>query len=1114
MHDLTGTDASSAAGHGDDGEARYQRGLDLLQDFLDRDDEDALATAVSLFRLAAADLDARSTHRLCCLTELSRALRNLAALRCDETLLAEAIDAGQAAVTAMAQRPAEERAAARNQLALALWARADETGTDEDRSAMLTQLRSAAAELPADHRLAGRYYGNLGLALRDEYVLAGDGALIEESVAMLRIARAAVGADDPDRSAIESNLALALQDQCERTGEVSLLDEATGLLEIVIEQTEPGDPWRGTLLANLSAMYQDRYEMCTDADALDTAVRLAQAAVDAENDAPRAASLTHLGLALRMSYEHSGAAEDLDRALAASLAAVELAGDDHPRLAIYLSNLGLTLMAAYNRGGDAQVLEDSIARARQATLAEHQGGYRRPGYLSNLALALWTRYAGTGELSTLDEAIAALREAVASAQPGSPDFDRYTANLGLTLWSRCERAYDDDIISEAIRCLTGAAGRTSPEHAERSTYLSNLSEAFHLRYRNRGGPRDLDAAIDLAHEAIGAAPGDHIDAARFTSNLGVLCQARHRQGGDPADIMAAIELFRKAVARTASGHLDEGLYRFNLGDALRQAAASGLGRAADEEAYAQLSAAAAAPLATPSLRAEAGWAAGRLAADAGDFVTAGAQLSAAVDLLQRVAPVHLQLADQAHQLGQFLGLVSDAAACLIRCGRGMDALTVLEAGRGILLEQALRRDSAIAELRERDQGLADRLSWLRDSLDPNLPAGALGSEPADPAQARDRRHALLDEWYRLLAEIRSIPGLERFLLPPLPDALMSAARSSPVVIVNISRYGSDALVAAVGQVRVIPLAAADPPTVAQHVEALRAALSLVLSTDGASRRSAERRFNGQFGETARWLTAAITAPVLDELAREGMAQESVCWSPTGLLALLPLHAACGDEGPVHCYTTTIRATLGPELPGVNSGLPAVVVSMSADLPSAALEAEAVGALLDADILQDGAASVAAVADALQDSAICHLAVHAVSDLDSAARGYLELSDGTLSIADIVRLRPRRPWLAYLSACDTANTGTAIPDQGVTVASAFNLVGYPNVVGTLWPADDKTAAQVAQRFYAELRLAGGVPAVPPATALHMALRSVRRALHDRPLLWAPYLFIGQLRQSAS
>ncbi|MGW2997212.1 CHAT domain-containing protein [Streptomyces sp. NPDC001193] len=108
-------------------------------------------------------------------------------------------------------------------------------------------------------------------------------------------------------------------------------------------------------------------------------------------------------------------------------------------------------------------------------------------------------------------------------------------------------------------------------------------------------------------------------------------------------------------------------------------------------------------------------------------------------------------------------------------------------------------------------------------------------------------------------------------------------------------------------------------------------------------------------------------------------------------------------------------------------------------------------------------------------------------------------------------------LAYLSACRTAAIDTVnLPDEAVHLTSAFQLAGFPHVIGTLWEIDDRIAVRIARAFYDGLRTDSG--AVDPdrsARALHAAVRQVRDGHdlppgHDRvraPLLWAAHLHAG-------
>lgn len=60
----------------------------------------------------------------------------------------------------------------------------------------------------------------------------------------------------------------------------------------------------------------------------------------------------------------------------------------------------------------------------------------------------------------------------------------------------------------------------------------------------------------------------------------------------------------------------------------------------------------------------------------------------------------------------------------------------------------------------------------------------------------------------------------------------------------------------------------------------------------------------------------------------------------------------------------------------------------------------------------------------------------------------------LSVNDISNLDPSRARLAYLSACVTATTSDSDAfDETLHVASMFQTVGVPHVIGTLWEVDD-------------------------------------------------------------
>lgn len=117
-------------------------------------------------------------------------------------------------------------------------------------------------------------------------------------------------------------------------------------------------------------------------------------------------------------------------------------------------------------------------------------------------------------------------------------------------------------------------------------------------------------------------------------------------------------------------------------------------------------------------------------------------------------------------------------------------------------------------------------------------------------------------------------------------------------------------------------------------------------------------------------------------------------------------------------------------------------------------------------------------------------------------------------------------LADLSACSTAHHRVDdLCDEVIHVASAFQLVGFPHVPGTLW-ADDRASVKMAGLLYRELAAAAGsqpagsskVTDVQVAHAHHRAVsllrrgedpsggRRTRNAAND-VMTWATFVHLG-------
>jgi CHAT domain-containing protein len=142
--------------------------------------------------------------------------------------------------------------------------------------------------------------------------------------------------------------------------------------------------------------------------------------------------------------------------------------------------------------------------------------------------------------------------------------------------------------------------------------------------------------------------------------------------------------------------------------------------------------------------------------------------------------------------------------------------------------------------------------------------------------------------------------------------------------------------------------------------------------------------------------------------------------------------------------------------------------------------------------------------AMVGKAFVHFVCHGKSNEEDPSSSSLILKDGELTVAEISQMPIARGSLAYLSACQTALSRTPkLEDEVITLTSAFQVAGFARVVGTLWNADDETACQVAEEFYAKLEgnIARSVEALDQAVLLQ------RRKNPDEPSLWASYIYTG-------
>ena len=731
----------------------------------------------------------------------------------------------------------------------------------------------------------------------------------------------------------------------------------------------------------------------------------------------------------------------------------------------------------------------------------------------------WYRYLVLPEgqrHDALENAIRALTPCFIADAEGLPEtllpvLADNAASVAYTLLEQAMSTSDLTLITTTVSVCERVLTATPTDHPDRAGRLSDLGVALGARFGRTGAQGDLDEAITVGRGAVQATPADHPDRAMYLSNLGVALQVRFGRTG-------------------AQGDLDEAITIHALATEVQSAA--------------------------PSVRIRSARAASSLTAQT-DTRRAASLLETAVRLLPGTAPRQLDRSDQQYALGGFAGLASDAAALALLVHEAdpsgekpaARALRLLELGRGVMLSQALDTRSDLTDLQARHPALAARFIELRDQLDQTGDTSVLADD-ADMAAAWgehqvEDRHRLTAAFEATVVDIRGLDGFETFLLPPEPDQLVRHAQHGPVVVVNVSQYRSDAILLTPEGITSVPLPDLAQDALIDRINFFHQALDTAHDPDASS----DQREGTQdtLSAVLEWLWDAAARPILDELGYQrtpapGTVWPLVWWAPGGLVGSLPLHAAGYHREPpgpdggrrtvmdraISSYTPTVRALGYARERNTASGADerALIVAMpttpgvDSPLRHVAEEAALIHARLpESTLLIENPAATSApqptratVLAQLGGCAIAHFACHGSSHPVDPSQNLLLLHDhdtDPLTVTSLAPIRLEQARLAYLSACRTAfSSSTDLIDEAIHLTTAFQLAGYPHVVGTLWEIDDALAVRVADTFYAALTTGPDtIDTRGAAQALHHAVRAIRDELPATPSLWAAYLHAG-------
>ncbi|MFE4920843.1 CHAT domain-containing protein [Streptomyces sp. NPDC056661] len=1059
----------------------------------------------------------------------------------DRGTLADALDWSR---TAVDEEPSTNKAFYLGNLVVALRTAFTVTKDLALLAEAVEHARAAVECSPDDVSTAGSLHF-LAVVLRDWSHDTAETGVVEEAVDAARRAVELTPAGSSDVLDRLKNLAYLLDDRYRARGARDDLSELLRVRQTLVAHTPVTDPRHSQNLVELSTTERDwaalsgvgpksdrgweradtqaeacgryaaEFEQTWDSALLERAIELGRSAAAATpaGHPRRGVRLDHFATALATRGEAFGDHAALAEAVIIEREAVACTSAGHPLRSQFMGNLAVNLHALFHATGDLAHVMDAIDVARRAAEATAGQG-DHPRFLGILAVVLHTRFRVTGELQVLSEAVGHARESVRLGASLVAGQGERLSNLGAMLSDWFTRTGETSVLDEAIDAHRAAADVTTDDDPSRAVRLANLGGVLGRAYEKFGDRNALRDAIAARRASVAATPQDSPDWPRYTASLAaalgdwctnpVAPAVARRKPPDPQVLAEAVGLARSAARRPeqdaysragsmtlVANVLALGFRHLGDGDALTEA----LG------CYREAAASAGSP--TES-RAEAADRWGDLAAEAGQFDVAAEGYAAAVRLLPRLAGRRLGREDAQYWLGRFAGVAADAAACALATGDEVSAVTLLESGRCVLAAQALDSRGDLSDLREQAPELAERFRTLTAEFETDTTSD---------------RVALADELDAVTDRIRALPGMERFLRPPLLTDLTAQAHEGPIVYVNVSRHRCDALIITPDGVRSRALDRLSEETVSHRVHALHTAFA-------EGRLAAEQTIH----DTLEWLWDTVVGPVLGEL---GLTAEPaadgpwprIWWAPVGSLSLLPLHAAGHhrDGGPVlldrvvSSTTPTIRA-LGHARAGRRDDWNEprlLVVAMphtpdAPDLPGAQAEADHLAALIPgATVLVGADATRDAVLDALPASGWAHFACHGYSDPDNPSDSHLALHDhdrAPFRVLDLSRLRLRNAEFAFLSACDTARTTARLSDEAIHPLAAFQIAGFSQVVGTLWRVDDVVAPAFSQQIYGEL-IADRSGALCASAAVHRTVRQLRTKYPNLPSVWAAHVHAG-------
>ncbi|VUC26072.1 unnamed protein product [Clonostachys rosea] len=879
----------------------------------------------------------------------------------------------------------------------------------------------------------------------------------------------------------------------------------------------------------------DRFSPRQSTEDLEKCIKICRAAhqLVPQDDAVHTDWLYWLSFYLSKRFQSTEEISHAQEALQLLRQTLDTMDQEHANYPYYLVQISNVLRCLHHQTNEVSDLDEAIQFNEQAlsVISEGEGHWLRQETLFDRSLLLSQRYRSKGTLDDLNESISLSKQTLrATSSDGAPDAG-LLLNMAQNLHRKYERTNCSSDLEKAIEFAQRANEELEPDDFGKMTCFKLLSRMFLSRSKLSGSYANVEEAVEYARQALEHFEGNTISRCRYVCcYVNAMHEKHSRQLRDrmkdmsPVDeIDEVIDIGLIAISCLPDGHDTKSTLWMILGNLYtcklqRVYFTDGFRGGKYDEASASASECyircSITPQANPMTRINAvlGLIRAGLAIDS--RVTAG---MLGVLLIQEFQGQIFTLEDKQYWASQVLGLATDTAAAIMSFERaraqrhpnathlnmGWLALATLSRGRGMLLSSIQDRRTLSMEGEEggstSDETLAKSRARLMEQICHGLGlAITKKSEPHAVRSTEDDQHNGEGTIDYLVDDILGQPESDYFLSVHPRSDVLEAARSGPIVVLNLSVQGYDGcdiFIITQSYLKVLNLKDVEQDEIRHWA----------LSGD---------KLWSQ--ECLTWLWDTITGPIMDAL---GFTQPPdnddwphVTWIPTGVMSKFPLHASGRHESGGHetvmdrvvsSYGTTVQGLVASRLQAstVSTSAEALLVAMSntpgnCTLPYATDEVCEIQKIfkctsVNATQLEGHKETIKS---RLNKSNIFHFAGHGYTDYVDPSKSHLCVEDknNPLSIAELLQLDIDQGshFLAYLSACGTGRVREEkFMDESIHLISAFQVLGFRHVIGTLWEVQDQTCMDMARLTYQVIR-DEDMTDQSVSRGLHKAIKHVR------------------------